>query len=63
MQYLTVLTKISRDSEILESQKPTKVINDVEGHFVCKKGDINLVCTRFKTRIMSDRNQVRKLMR
>ncbi|OJA13623.1 hypothetical protein AZE42_03977 [Rhizopogon vesiculosus] len=56
--YLSVLAKISRHADISESLKPTKVINDVKGDFIFKKGNVNLECTRFRTRIMSSKNQV-----
>ncbi|OAX31364.1 hypothetical protein K503DRAFT_870658 [Rhizopogon vinicolor AM-OR11-026] len=56
--YLSVLAKISRHADISESLKPTKVVNDVKGDFVSKGGNVNLECTRFRTRIMSSQNQV-----
>ncbi|KAJ8581699.1 hypothetical protein M405DRAFT_606726 [Rhizopogon salebrosus TDB-379] len=57
-QYLSALAKISRHADILESLKPTKVVNNVEGGFVSKSGNLNLECTRFKTRIMKGTDQV-----
>ncbi|KAG0705729.1 P-loop containing nucleoside triphosphate hydrolase protein [Suillus ampliporus] len=56
--HLSALAKISRDAEILESLKPTKVVNNVKADFHSKKGNVNLECTRFSTRIMRSRNQV-----
>ncbi|KAG0706770.1 hypothetical protein DFH29DRAFT_117731 [Suillus ampliporus] len=56
--HLSTLAKISRDAEILESLKPTKVVNNVKADFNSKKGDVNLECTRFSTRIMKSKNQV-----
>ncbi|KIK41898.1 hypothetical protein CY34DRAFT_178839 [Suillus luteus UH-Slu-Lm8-n1] len=56
--HLSALSKISRDAEILESLKPTKVINNVKADFNSKKGNVNLECTRFSTRIMKSKTQV-----
>ncbi|KAG1871933.1 P-loop containing nucleoside triphosphate hydrolase protein [Suillus tomentosus] len=56
--HLSALAKISRDAEILESLKPTKVVNNVKADFSAKKGDVNLECTRFSTRIMRSKTQV-----
>lgn len=56
--HLSALAKISRDAEILESLKPTKVVNNVKADFSSKKGDVNLECTRFSTRIMRSKTQV-----
>ncbi|KAG2154057.1 hypothetical protein DEU56DRAFT_726252 [Suillus clintonianus] len=56
--HLSALAKISRDAEILESLKPTKVVNNVKDGFISKNGNINLECTRFRTRIMKNRDQV-----
>ncbi|KAG1781677.1 P-loop containing nucleoside triphosphate hydrolase protein [Suillus placidus] len=56
--HLSALAKISRDAEILESLKPTKVVNTVKADFKSKKGNINLECTRFSTRIMKSKTQV-----
>ncbi|KAG1739216.1 P-loop containing nucleoside triphosphate hydrolase protein [Suillus paluster] len=61
--HLSALAKISRDAEILESLKPTKVVNNVKADFHSKKGNLNLECTRFRTRIMKGSNQVCKFMR
>ena len=52
---MSLLAKIARDAEILESMKPTKVINNVKADFVSKKGSVNLECTRFNTRIVPGR--------
>ncbi|KAG2074300.1 P-loop containing nucleoside triphosphate hydrolase protein [Suillus decipiens] len=57
--HLSALAKISRDAEILESLKPTKVVNNVtDGLSISKAGNVNLECTRFRTRIMKNRDQV-----
>ncbi|KAG1804979.1 P-loop containing nucleoside triphosphate hydrolase protein [Suillus plorans] len=56
--HLSALAKISRDAEMLESSKPTKVVNNVKADFSAKKGDVNLECTRFSTRIMRSKTQV-----
>ncbi|KAG1817481.1 P-loop containing nucleoside triphosphate hydrolase protein [Suillus subaureus] len=57
--HLSALAKISRDAEILESLKPTKFVNNVQGGFsISKAGNVNLECTRFRTRIMKNRDQV-----
>ncbi|KAG2146162.1 P-loop containing nucleoside triphosphate hydrolase protein [Suillus bovinus] len=56
--HLSALAKISRDAEILESLKPTKVVNNVKADFSSKKGNVNLECTRFSTRIMRSKTQV-----
>jgi regulator of nonsense transcripts 1 len=56
--HLSALAKISRDAEILESMKPTKVVNNVKADFNSKKGNINLECTRYSTRIMRSKTQV-----
>ncbi|KAG2743528.1 P-loop containing nucleoside triphosphate hydrolase protein [Suillus brevipes Sb2] len=56
--HLSALSKISRDAEILESLKPSKVINNVKADFNSKKGNVNLECTRFSTRIMKSKTQV-----
>ncbi|KAG2340869.1 hypothetical protein BDR05DRAFT_1032769 [Suillus weaverae] len=61
--HLSALAKISRDAEILESLKPTKVVNNVKADFKSKKGNVNLECTRFSTRIMTSKTQVCKPMR
>ena len=47
---------------MLEALRPTKVVNNVKGDFVSKEGNLNLECTRFRTRIMKGSEQVRKLM-
>jgi len=48
----------------MESKKPTKAFNDVKADFVSNKGNLNLECTRFNTRIMSAKlsGQVCKFM-
>ncbi|KAG1750831.1 P-loop containing nucleoside triphosphate hydrolase protein [Suillus lakei] len=56
--HLSALAKISRDAEILESMKPTEVVNSVKADFLSKNGNVNLECTRFSTRIMKSKNQV-----
>ncbi|KAG2347790.1 hypothetical protein BDR05DRAFT_875647 [Suillus weaverae] len=61
--HLSALAKISRDAEILESLKPTKVVNTVKADFKSQKGNINLECTRFSTRIMKSKTQVCTSMR
>lgn len=58
MQYLGILAKIARDAEILDSLKPTEVVNEVKEYSLEGKDNVNLECTRFKTRIMPSRNQV-----
>ncbi|OAX42502.1 hypothetical protein K503DRAFT_683170, partial [Rhizopogon vinicolor AM-OR11-026] len=50
--YLSVLAKISRQGNLLESLKPTKVVNNVKGDLVSKKGNLNIESTRFSTRIV-----------
>jgi regulator of nonsense transcripts 1 len=55
--HLSALAKTSRDAEILESLKPTKVVNNVKAEFM-KKGDVSLECTRFSTRIMKSKTQI-----
>ncbi|KAG1821662.1 uncharacterized protein BJ212DRAFT_1203569, partial [Suillus subaureus] len=55
--HLSALAKTSRDAEILESLKPTKVVNNVKADSI-KKGSVDLECTRFSTRIMKSKNQV-----
>ncbi|KIK41486.1 hypothetical protein CY34DRAFT_36410, partial [Suillus luteus UH-Slu-Lm8-n1] len=54
--HLSTLAKISRDAEILDSMKPREVVNHVKADFNHKKGNVNLECTRFSTRIMKSRN-------
>ncbi|KII85038.1 hypothetical protein PLICRDRAFT_116758 [Plicaturopsis crispa FD-325 SS-3] len=49
---LTFLAKTIRDAERLDALKPTRVRNDVSGDFSHKGGNLNLSCTRYKTRIM-----------
>ncbi|KAG1750836.1 P-loop containing nucleoside triphosphate hydrolase protein [Suillus lakei] len=62
--HLSDLAKISRDAEILESLKPTKVVNNVkDGLSISKGGNLNLECTRFRTRIMKNSDQVCTFMR
>ncbi|KAG1841688.1 P-loop containing nucleoside triphosphate hydrolase protein, partial [Suillus subalutaceus] len=57
--HLSDLAKISRDAEVLESLKPTKVVNNVtDGLSITKAGNLHLECTRFRTRIMKNRDQV-----
>ncbi|KAG1747231.1 P-loop containing nucleoside triphosphate hydrolase protein [Suillus paluster] len=56
--HLSALAKISRDAEVLESSKPTKVVNNVKADFQSKKGSVNLECTHFRTRIMRGSDQV-----
>ncbi|KAG2038906.1 P-loop containing nucleoside triphosphate hydrolase protein [Suillus americanus] len=56
--HLSALAKISRDAEILESLKPSKVVNNVKADFNSKKGNVNLECTRYSTRIMRSKTQV-----
>ncbi|KAG2074291.1 hypothetical protein BDR04DRAFT_1071680, partial [Suillus decipiens] len=57
--HLSALAKISRDAEILESLKPTEVVNDVKGGVsISKAGNLNLESTRFGTRIMKNKDQV-----
>ncbi|KAG2347792.1 P-loop containing nucleoside triphosphate hydrolase protein [Suillus weaverae] len=57
--HLSDLAKISRDAEIMESLKPTKVVNNVtDGLSISRGGNLNLECTRFRTRIMKNRDQV-----
>ncbi|KIK41901.1 hypothetical protein CY34DRAFT_12738 [Suillus luteus UH-Slu-Lm8-n1] len=57
--HLSDLAKISRDAEILESLKPTKVVNNVKDDLsISRGGTVNLECTRFRTRIMKNRDQV-----
>ncbi|KAG1841684.1 hypothetical protein DFJ58DRAFT_707767 [Suillus subalutaceus] len=58
--HLSALAKVSRDAEILESLKPTKVVNNVKADSF-KKGSVNLECTRFSTRIMQSKSQVIKI--
>ncbi|KAG2074289.1 hypothetical protein BDR04DRAFT_1008715 [Suillus decipiens] len=62
--HLSALAKISRDAEILESLKPTTVVNNVKDDLsISKAGNLNLECTRFRTRIMKNRDQVCAFMR
>ncbi|KAG2035299.1 P-loop containing nucleoside triphosphate hydrolase protein [Suillus americanus] len=57
--YLNALAKISRDAEILESSKPRRVVNTVKNDLgISRDGNLNLECTRFRTRIMKNRDQV-----
>ncbi|KAG2367893.1 P-loop containing nucleoside triphosphate hydrolase protein [Suillus spraguei] len=57
--HLSALAKISRDAEILESLKPTTVVNNVKDDLsISKAGNLNLECTRFRTRIMKNKDQV-----
>ena len=58
------MAKIARDAEILESKKPTKVLNDVKADFSSRKDSVNLECTRYNTRLMPGRfsDQVCKFM-
>ncbi|KAF9243392.1 hypothetical protein BU15DRAFT_42953 [Melanogaster broomeanus] len=56
--HLAVLAKISRDAERLEALKPTSVKNDVADQFTAKEGGVNLMCSRFSTRIRTSSNQV-----
>ncbi|KAG1841682.1 hypothetical protein DFJ58DRAFT_807874 [Suillus subalutaceus] len=56
--HLSALAKISRDAEILEYLKPTKVVNTVKDDLsISKAGNLNLECTRFRTRIMQNRDK------
>lgn len=48
---------------MLESSKPTKVVNNVKADFSSKKGNVNLECTRYSTRIMKSKTQVCGFMR
>ncbi|KAG2139120.1 P-loop containing nucleoside triphosphate hydrolase protein [Suillus bovinus] len=56
--HLSALAKISRDAEIMDSLKPTQVVNNVNADLSFKKGSIKLECTRFSTRIMKSESQV-----
>lgn len=58
---LLVLAKTLRDAERLDALKPTKVKNDIAGDFSLKKGMLNVSSSRFKTRIMASRTQVRSI--
>ncbi|KAJ7285111.1 hypothetical protein C8J57DRAFT_1497964 [Mycena rebaudengoi] len=53
---LSVLAKMVRDTCRLEALKPTRVKNDIEREYKCKKDQLHVKSTRFKTRI-ADRNQ------
>ncbi|KAG1887022.1 P-loop containing nucleoside triphosphate hydrolase protein, partial [Suillus subluteus] len=62
--HLSALAKISRDAEILEYLKPTKVVNTVKDDLsISRAGNLNLECTRFRTRIMKNSDQVCTSMR
>ncbi|KAG2367894.1 P-loop containing nucleoside triphosphate hydrolase protein [Suillus spraguei] len=57
--HLSALAKISRDAEILESLKPTTVVNNVKDDLsISTAGILNLECTRFRTRVMKNSDQV-----
>lgn len=49
---IAILAKTVRDADRLVALKPTKVKNEVEAKFSHKQGNVMLVSTRFKTRIM-----------
>ncbi|KIJ67000.1 hypothetical protein HYDPIDRAFT_85949 [Hydnomerulius pinastri MD-312] len=56
-KHLAILAKISRDGDRLDALKPTSVVNDVKEDFTVKQDKVNLVCSRFPTRIRTSRNQ------
>ncbi|RDB26164.1 Regulator of nonsense transcripts 1 [Hypsizygus marmoreus] len=54
--HLSVLSKTLRDSNRLLALKPTRVKNDIDNNYSQKHGNLQLVCSRFKTRIMHPGN-------
>jgi hypothetical protein len=51
-QHLAVLAKTVRDADRLVALEPTKVKNEVEAKFSHKQGKVELLSSRFRTRIM-----------
>lgn len=61
VQQLVVICKTIRDYERLVALKPTRVKNEVESKFSHKKGNMEVVSSRFKTRVMRTAgNQVKE---
>jgi hypothetical protein len=59
-QRLRVLAKLAREARRLSDIKPTRVENEVDTeNFSCKGGELNVMSTRFSTRVMASHNQVR----
>ncbi|KAJ7170757.1 hypothetical protein C8R43DRAFT_65515 [Mycena crocata] len=58
-QRLHCLAKLTREARRLTILKPTRVENEVDSEFSCKGGKLQVTSTRFKTRVLATRNQVR----
>ncbi|KAJ7274284.1 hypothetical protein B0H12DRAFT_389731 [Mycena haematopus] len=57
---LRALSKLTRDSRRLAKFKPIRIDNEVDGeNFSCKEGKLNVISTRFQTRVLTNSNQVR----
>ncbi|KAJ7928927.1 P-loop containing nucleoside triphosphate hydrolase protein [Mycena leptocephala] len=55
---LRVLAKLAREARRLSDIKPTRVENEVDTeNFSCKGGELNVMSTRFSTRVMASHNQ------
>ena len=53
------MSRCVRDADRLDSMKPHYTLNDIGPNFSVSKGAVDLKCTRFKTRIRHDCNQVK----
>ncbi|KAF7374796.1 Regulator of nonsense transcripts 1 [Mycena sanguinolenta] len=55
---LRILSKLARDSRCITKLKPMRVENEVDSeNFSCKGGQLNVVSTRFQTRVLTNSNQ------
>ncbi|KAJ6513133.1 hypothetical protein C8R45DRAFT_812095 [Mycena sanguinolenta] len=55
---LRTLSKLARDSRCVSKLKPMRIENEVDSeNFSCKAGQLNVVSTRFQTRVLTNSNQ------
>ncbi|KAL4064429.1 P-loop containing nucleoside triphosphate hydrolase protein [Scleroderma citrinum] len=55
---LAPLAKIARDGDLLESNKPVFIRNDVRPDISVNKDQVNMICERFRTRIRISDSQI-----
>ncbi|KAF7970074.1 hypothetical protein HWV62_25050 [Athelia sp. TMB] len=60
--HLSFLAKTLRDADRLDAMKPTVVKNDIKTNFSQKSGKLHLQSDRFKTRIMTSKSQIIRIV-